>query len=67
MASQVWGRNIIKGAMDISPESETNFFDRFYGVQLNFVKNDKGEVTAVTYHQPGMPDCQGRKVSGAGE
>ena len=36
------------------PESETNFFNTTEGVELTFVKNDKGEVTGVIVYQNGL-------------
>jgi hypothetical protein len=60
---QVWGENAIRGAFDIYPESETNFFIKLNGAQLTFIKNDQGEVTAVIHHsaRPGVPDAEGKK------
>jgi hypothetical protein len=49
-------------AFDIYPESETNFFLKFDGAQLTFIKNDKGEVTAVIHHMDGRPDLEGKKL-----
>ncbi len=67
LVGQVWGENTLKGAFDIYPESETNFFDKVYGAQLTFIKNDKGEVREVTavIHYPTrvwLPDSEGKKV-----
>jgi hypothetical protein len=52
------------GAFEVYPESETNFFFTLtiVGVQLNFIKNDKGEVTSVTRHVAWLPDCAGKKL-----
>ena len=52
------------GAFDVCPESETNFFDKTSGAQLTFIKNDKGEVTAVIHHsaRAGVPDAGGKKL-----
>ncbi|MCX6907038.1 MAG: serine hydrolase [Verrucomicrobia bacterium] len=41
-------------AMEIFPESETEFFYKAVDAQLTFVKNDKGEVTALILHQHGQ-------------
>lgn len=48
LVGQAWGTNGSPGSwtFDIYPESETNFFI-FNGTQLNFLKDDKGTVTAV--------------------
>ena len=59
---QAWGKDAAKGAIDLYPESETNFFLKFNGAQLTFLKNDKGEVTAVHHHLEGLPDCEGKKL-----
>jgi CubicO group peptidase (beta-lactamase class C family) len=59
---QAWGKDAAKGAIDLYPESETNFFLKFNGAQLTFLKNDKGEVTAVRHHLEGLPDCEGKKL-----
>ena len=58
-------RTLLRGVFDLYAESETNFFIKINGAQLTFIKNDKGEVTAVTHHEPGVPDIKGRKVSPA--
>ena len=62
MIWQAWGENATRGAIDIYPESETNFFIKLNGAQLTFIKNDKGKVTAVIHHLAGLPDCKGKKV-----
>ena len=59
---QAWGEYATPGAIDIYPESETNFFIKLNGAQLTFIKNDQGEVTAVIHHLPGLPDCEGKKL-----
>jgi CubicO group peptidase (beta-lactamase class C family) len=59
---QAWGENATRGAIDIYPESETNFFIKLNGAQLTFIKNDKGEVTAVIHHLAGLPDNEGKKL-----
>ncbi len=55
------GRNAPKGAIEIYPESETNFFDKFDGT-MTFIKNDKGEVTTVIFQHEEQPDVVGRKL-----
>ncbi|MGD0383098.1 MAG: serine hydrolase [Thermoguttaceae bacterium] len=64
LIGQAWGENFMRGAFDIYPESETNYFLKINGDQLTFIKNDKGEVTAVIHHssQAGVPDCEGKKL-----
>jgi hypothetical protein len=59
---QAWGENATRGAIDIYPESETNFFIKLNGAQLTFIKNDKGEVTSVIHHAARVPDSEGKKV-----
>src|SRR5665213_2932493 len=36
---QSWGENVIKGAIDFDPESETDSFDKIFGMRLTFIKN----------------------------
>lgn len=62
LIGQAWNKNVVQGAFDIYPESETNFFLTIIGMQLTFIKNDKGEVTAVIGHEVGLPDCVGKKL-----
>ncbi len=61
---QAWGKGATRGAIDIYPESETNFFLKInpYDTQLTFIKNDQGEVTAVIHHEAGLPDVVGKKL-----
>jgi pimeloyl-ACP methyl ester carboxylesterase len=49
---------------EIYPESETNFFFKGNSAQgLTFIKNDRGEVTAVIFHRgQGLPDSDGKKL-----
>ncbi len=63
LVCQIWSENAVRGAFDIYPESATNFFIKFNGAQLTFIKNDAGEVTAVIHHSPraGIPDIEGKK------
>jgi hypothetical protein len=56
------GSNTIRGAFDIYPESETNFFLRLDGTQLTFIKNAEGQIAAVIRRKNGQPDCEGRKL-----
>ena len=62
LVGQAWGKDVREGDFDIYPESETNFFLPVDGAQLTFIKNNKGEVTAVTHHYPGLPDIVGKKL-----
>lgn len=62
---QARGKNAFPGDFNIYPESETNFFFKMSGAQLTFVKNDHGEVTAVSVHDGTwlpLPDGQGKKL-----
>jgi hypothetical protein len=55
-------KNNSHAAVEIYPESETNFFARAeYPRELTFVKNDQGEVTAVIIRSPG-PVREGKKL-----
>jgi hypothetical protein len=62
---QARGKNAFPGDFTIYPESETNFFFKMSGAQLTFIKNDHGEVTAVSVHDGTwlpLPDGQGKKL-----
>jgi hypothetical protein len=63
LVGQEWGQNTLQGAFDIYPESETNFFRPVDGAQLTFIKSDKGELTTVTQHYPGLPGCEGKRLT----
>jgi len=58
---RISGRNAPKGAIEIYPESETNFFNKLGGA-MAFVKNGKGEVTAVTFHDDEWQDIKAKKL-----
>jgi CubicO group peptidase (beta-lactamase class C family) len=62
LVGQAWGRNLVQGAFDIYPESETDFFSKVDGSQLAFVKNGKGEVTGVIHHRAKFPEMKGKKL-----
>ena len=59
---QAFRRNALRRALDLYPESKTNFFLKEYGAQVTFIKNDKGEVTAMIHHTAGLPDNEGKKL-----
>ena len=59
---QALGKNVLQSVVEIYPQSETNFFLKINGAQLTFIKNDKGEVTAVIHHMAGFPDIEGKKL-----
>ena len=62
---QARGKIAFPGAFNIYPESETNFFFKMSGAQLTFIKNDHGEVTAVSLHDGTwlpLPDGKGKKL-----
>lgn len=60
---QARGRNVIPGPFNAYPESETGFFIKVHGPQLTFIKNDRGEVTALSLHDDAwLPDGVGRKL-----
>lgn len=61
LVSQAWAGNDTGGAVSVYPQSETNFFDNF-GNQWTFMKNDKGEVTAVILHSAAFSDYEGKKL-----
>ncbi len=53
--------NAWQSALDLYPVSETDFFLKINGAQVTFIKNDKGEATAISRHKPGLPDSEGKK------
>jgi len=55
--------NASPSGLDLYPESETIFFSKKkYGTQVTFIKDDKGEVMAISRHKPGLPDSEGKKL-----
>lgn len=61
----VWratGITALPGALDLYPESETDFLLKITGAQVTFLKNDKGEVMGIIHHQAGLPDSEGKKL-----
>ena len=62
LVSEARDKSQTHGVVEIYPESETNFFLKVNGAQLTFIKNDKGEVTAVIHHEAGLPDIEGKKL-----
>jgi pimeloyl-ACP methyl ester carboxylesterase len=62
LVGRAFGAGISTRASDLYPESETNFFVKSDGVQVTFIKNDQGEVTALIRHKPGRPDSVGKKL-----
>ena len=62
LVGRAQGKNVLQGAFDIYPESETTFFIKVDGAQLIFIKNQDVEVTGVTHRQAGFPDMTGTKV-----
>jgi hypothetical protein len=64
LLGKVKGDNVVKGAFDIFPESETVFFLKIDGSVFTFMKNDQGEVTGVTHHLEGYPTIEGKKRKG---
>ena len=59
---QAFGKTALPGALDLYPESETNFFLKINGAQVTFIKNDKGEVMALIHRMTGLPDSVGKKL-----
>jgi hypothetical protein len=54
----------IEGALNLYPESETNFFLKITGAQITFIKDDKGEATGIIHYMTGLPASEGKKVKG---
>lgn len=63
LTGQASGENVLQGAFDIYPASETNFFITVDGAQLIFIPDEKGEVTTVIHRYPGSPGWEGKKLS----
>ncbi|MGP8200311.1 MAG: DUF3471 domain-containing protein [Limisphaerales bacterium] len=59
---QAEGKKVLQGVVEIYASSQTNFFLKVNGAQLTFLKNDKGEVTGVIHHAPGVPDSVGERL-----
>jgi CubicO group peptidase (beta-lactamase class C family) len=62
LIGQASGKYAGWGALEIYPESETNFFGNRFGAKWTFIKDDNGEVTALTIHGAEWLHCEGRKV-----
>ncbi len=63
LVEQITTKNKSYPAVEIYPESETNFFVTAKDPhELTFVKNDKGEVKAVIVRFPGIPVREGKKL-----
>jgi serine-type D-Ala-D-Ala carboxypeptidase/endopeptidase len=62
LVSQVWISGVSPGAINIYPESPTSFFLEADDSQWTFIKNDKGEVTAVEEHPAGSGELEGKKL-----
>lgn len=60
---QAFRDNAWQSALDLYPESETILFFKKYGTQVTFIKDDKGEVIAISRHKPGLPDSEGKKLN----
>ena len=59
---QAFMENAWRSALDLYPESETNFFLKKQDAQVTFIKDDKGAVMALSRHTPGLPDSEGKKL-----
>jgi len=60
---QARGQNVIPGSFKVYAESETNFFIKVHAGELTLIKNDKGEVTAVSLQNDAwLPDGVGKKL-----
>jgi hypothetical protein len=63
LVEQITRENKSYGAVEIFPESETNFFVTANNPhELTFVNNDKGEVTKVIVRSPEGPVREGKKL-----
>ena len=57
---QLYGKMNDQGKRPVFPESEMRFFLKAIDVEIDFVKDDKGEVTGLVLHQNGR-DVNGVK------
>jgi hypothetical protein len=64
LLGKVKGDNVVKGAFDIFPESETVLFLKITGSIFTFLKNNQGHVTGVTHDLDGYPTIEGKKLKG---
>jgi alpha-beta hydrolase superfamily lysophospholipase len=63
LVEQITTKNKSYPAVEIYPESKTNFFVTAESPhELTFVNNDKGEVTMVIVRFPGIPVREGKKL-----
>jgi len=62
LVSQAWVEDDTDGPVDVYPESESKFFDKF-GNQWTFVKNENHEVISLILHGANFPDWEGKKIS----
>jgi hypothetical protein len=68
LLGQIWGQNTTRGAMEIYPKTETEFFIKDDGSLLTFIKDGQGKTTDVVHHVPDLPgfpkipDHRGKRV-----
>ena len=62
LVGRAQGKNVLQGAFEIYPESETTFFIKVDGAQLTFITNSTGEVTGIAHRQAGFPEIFGMKL-----
>ncbi|HWH67877.1 MAG TPA: serine hydrolase, partial [Candidatus Sulfotelmatobacter sp.] len=61
LVSEAWVEDDTDGPVDVYPESETRFFDKF-GNHWTFIKNEKHEVTSLILEGRNFPNWEGEKV-----
>jgi hypothetical protein len=62
LVGEAEGDNLARGKFEIYPESEASFFLKIDGAHLVFAKNERQQVTGVSYHLDGYPTSVGKKV-----
>lgn len=62
LVSQAWVEDDTDGPVNVYPESENKFFDKF-GNHWTFVKNENREVISLMLHGANFPDWKGKKIS----
>jgi hypothetical protein len=62
LVSQAWIEDDTDGPVELLPEAETRFFDKF-GNRWTFVQNEKHEVQSLLLHGAHFPGWEGKKIS----
>jgi hypothetical protein len=66
LLGQFRGEGFTPGAIDLLPESETEFVLKIDGAQLRFIQDKQGVATSVVLHVDGFPDYEGTRIRNDG-